>query len=79
LRWFAKLRFFYSGVVMHDPHHHIALTEDEVADLLEPIEGHGHCWGMIAQSIINSEIERRNREASSKKLGPYGDWPIHGH
>jgi hypothetical protein len=64
---------------MHDPHHHIVLTENEVADLLEPIEGHGHCWGMIAESIIAAEIDRRKRELDSRKLGPYGDWPKDGH
>jgi hypothetical protein len=64
---------------MHDPHHHITLTDDEIAELLEPIEGHGHCWGMIAQSLISGEIERRRQKLESQKLGPYGDWPKDGH
>jgi hypothetical protein len=59
--------------------YHAILTDEEIADLLEPIESHGHCWGMIAKTIIEKEIRRRIHEANSKKLGPYGDWPIHGH
>lgn len=55
------------------------LTEEEVAKLLEPIRDWEHSWGAIAQKIIEDEIERRTRVKESKKLGPYGDWPVDGH
>ena len=59
--------------------HKIILTEQEIEEILEPIKDHDHCWGMFAQSLIQAEIDRREREQNTKKLGPYGDWPVHGH
>lgn len=71
------------------PHksHHAKLTEDEIDELLEPIRGWGHCWGAIAQQMIQErlqdieqkEIKDKVRAWNKDKPGPYGDWPVDGH
>lgn len=64
----------------HDDHNNIVLTDEEVAELLEPIADHHHCWSYIAKALIEQEKVRRfAAEKSKRKLGLYGEWPKDGH
>lgn len=43
-----------------DPNQYF-LTDDETAEILEPIAGHDHCWGMLAAARIKEEKALRAR------------------
>jgi len=66
---------------MHDEDHQdYFLSRREIAEILEPIRDHGHCWSAIASQMLRTERIRRIRlEQQRKQLGPYGDWPKDGH
>lgn len=60
----------------HCDYRDIRLTDEELDEIREEIDrGGDHAWGFRLQAAIVAAIRRK----TSKRLGPYGDWPKDGH